>query len=58
KSHPMKYVTTFGYLIRHRLEFGHHFNWEKSEILDREFSLGKRLVSEMLFIKRQKNSLN
>lgn len=58
RNHIRRNTSQPSVITNHRLEFGHDFNWEESEILDRESSLGKRLVSEMLFIKRQKNSLN
>jgi len=41
----------------HRL-LGHDFKWEDTAILDEEPSYKKRLVSEMLHICQQKNSLN
>ena len=41
-----------------RLEFNHDFNWNDVKILDYEPLLNKCLISEMLFIKRQKNDLN
>jgi len=42
----------------HRIEHGHDMNWEEAAILDRESSYIKRTVSEMIYIKRQCNSLN
>ena len=36
----------------------HEFDWDGVEILDEERNLSKRLMSEMLYIKRQKNGLN
>lgn len=44
-------------ISEHRLLY-HEFNWEDVEILDKESYLGKRLISEMIHIKRQKNDLN
>ena len=41
----------------HRL-LDHDFDWENVRILDEEPILGKKLLSEMLFIKRQTNGLN
>jgi len=40
------------------LHFDHDFDWEGVKILDQEPFLSKRLISEMLFIKRQNNGLN
>ena len=42
----------------HRLEYKHDFDWEHTMILDRESSYLKRLVSEMIHIKRHKTALN
>jgi len=42
----------------HRLLLRHEFYWDHVEILDEELYLGKRLVSEMLHIKKQTYSLN
>ena len=45
-------------ISRHRKDFSHKIDWENIEILDRERSYNKRLISEMFFINRQKNGLN
>ena len=42
----------------HRLSHNHDFQWDNVLILDEEPSYRKRLISEMLHIKKQKNSLN
>jgi len=44
-------------ITEYRLNFSHEFNWGNIEILDRERFLTK-LISEMIYIKRQNNSLN
>ena len=36
----------------------HDFDWNNIQILDEESCHNKRLISEMLNIKKQKNSLN
>ncbi|KYM95692.1 hypothetical protein ALC62_13658 [Cyphomyrmex costatus] len=46
------------YTYEHRLKYGHDFQWDNIKILDEEPCYRKRLISEMLHIKRQKNSLN
>ncbi|XP_020295370.1 uncharacterized protein LOC109860580 [Pseudomyrmex gracilis] len=43
---------------KHRNEFGHDFLWNEVEVLDTEHFLQRRLVSEMLNIKMQKNCIN
>ena len=40
------------------LDHDHDFQWDDVQILDEEPSYRKRLISEMLHIKKQKNSLN
>ncbi|XP_071579747.1 uncharacterized protein [Temnothorax nylanderi] len=40
------------------IEFNHNFDWSNAEILDNEPYYYKRLISEMLCIKRQVNGLN
>jgi len=43
---------------KHRLENSHEMDWSGAEILDIESSFTKRIVSEMVNIKRQCNALN
>ncbi|KYN38925.1 hypothetical protein ALC56_06685, partial [Trachymyrmex septentrionalis] len=45
-------------ITEHRLLHDHDFQWDDVQILDEEPSYRKRLILEMLHIKRQKNSLN
>jgi len=46
-------------ITEHRLEFDYEFKWDDVIVLDKEPNLGKRdLISEMVIIKRQENSLN
>ena len=45
-------------ITEHRLECNHEFDWENIEISDNERFLGRRLISEMLHIQLQDNSLN
>ncbi|XP_018308772.1 uncharacterized protein [Mycetomoellerius zeteki] len=42
----------------HRIDQNHNFDWDNVEILDREASFNKRLISEMVHIKRQTHGLN
>jgi len=42
----------------HRLEHNHEMNWEEAVVLDIEPSYTKRIVSEMVHIKRQCYGLN
>ena len=45
-------------ITEHRRQLDHEFKWDEVEILDEEPSYRKRLVSEMINIKKQKNGLN
>ena len=55
----IKYKTSDRSVITdHRIEFGHDFSWDAVEILDNEPIYHKKAISEMLFINRQKNSIN
>jgi len=58
RNHINRNTTTQSVITEHRINFLHEFNWDNVEILDRERFLSKRLISEMIYIKRQKNSLN
>lgn len=42
----------------HRLNLNHEFDWDNVEILDEESKIHKRIVSEMIYIKKQKAGLN
>jgi len=58
KNHIKRATTTHSVITDHRLKDGHEFDWDRVEILDNEHFLSKRLISEMLHIARQNNSLN
>jgi len=45
-------------ISEHIITKNHSFDWDKVKILDHETNYFKRLVSEMIHIKEQKNSLN
>jgi len=45
-------------ITNHRLQFNHDFDWNNPKILDKEKYYYKRLISEMINIKLQKNALN
>jgi len=51
RSSPQPSVIT-----KHRLDFGHDFDWDK--VLDEELNFNRRLISEMIHIKKQKQGLN
>jgi len=40
-------------IFNHRLEYDHNFKWDEIKILNNESSHSKRLISEMVHIKKQ-----
>jgi len=57
RSHILRNTSQKSVITNHRM-LNHEFKWDEIEVLDREPVLNKRLTSEMIFIKRQRNSLN
>jgi len=45
-------------ISNHRLETNHEMNWNDIKIVDNEPSYSKRLISEMIHIKKQSYDLN
>ena len=45
-------------IMNHHIECNHNFDWSNIKILDKELSYKKRLVSEMVHIKKQSLGLN
>nr|XP_022911173.1 uncharacterized protein LOC111422201 [Onthophagus taurus] len=45
-------------LVHHHVLSGHHFNFENSQIVDKESIYSKRLFLEMFYINKEVNSLN
>ncbi|XP_018366339.1 PREDICTED: uncharacterized protein LOC108763331 [Trachymyrmex cornetzi] len=58
KKHINSTTSSKSVITDHRLQCEHDFDWENIEVLDTEGFYNKRLVSEMIHIKRQKNGLN
>jgi len=58
RNHINRNTITQSVIIEHRLNFFHEFDWDSVEILDRERFLTKRLISKMIYIKRQNNNFN
>ena len=58
KNHIKRNNPTKSVITEHRINLQHDFDWDNITILDHEPIYHKRLISEMLYIKRQKNSLN
>ncbi|XP_070169669.1 uncharacterized protein [Polyergus mexicanus] len=57
KNHIRKNTAQHSVITDHRPN-NHEFAWDEVEVLDEERIYGKRLMSEMIFITRQTNSLN
>jgi len=58
RNHIRRNSTQSSVVTDHRLEFDHEFDWNNVEILDEERNYSKRLISEMIHIKRQRQGLN
>jgi len=58
RNHIRRDSTQPSVITNHRLECSHDFDWDGVEVLDEELNLNKRLVSEMIHIKKQKQGLN
>ncbi|KYN42549.1 hypothetical protein ALC56_03008 [Trachymyrmex septentrionalis] len=58
RNHIRHKTSARSVITDHRLSHNHDFQWDNVLILDEEPSYKKRLISEMLHIKKQKNSLN
>jgi len=57
RNHVRKNTNTESVITEHRIKFNHEFDWDKIIILDKRRFLNEQLISEMLHIKRQDNSL-
>lgn len=58
KKQINKTTTNKSVITEYRLNFNHEFKWDEVKILDKEACYNKRLISEMLYIKRQRNGIN
>jgi len=58
RNHIRYKTSAHSVITEHRLLHDHDFQWNNVQILDEEPSYRKRLISEMLHIKKQKNNLN
>jgi len=58
RNHIRRNTTQTSVITDHRLKFSHDFDWENVEILDEEVYFNKRLISEMIHIKKQQRGLN
>jgi hypothetical protein len=58
KQNINKNLNSLSVVSEHRLKTGYNFDWNNTKILDTEINYNKRLISESLHIKRQRNSIN
>lgn len=58
KNHIRRGMSGHSVITDHRISSNHDFDWDNVSVLDNEPWLRKRLISEILHIKRQKNGLN
>jgi len=58
RSHIIRNSSQQSVITDHRLLHKHDFDWDNVQILDEETNYNKRLISEMIFIKKQKFGLN
>jgi len=58
KSHIRRNSTQLSVITDHRQKSGHEFDWDNVKILDVESNYNKRLISEIIYIKKQKHGLN
>ncbi|KAL6417635.1 hypothetical protein ACFW04_012605 [Cataglyphis niger] len=58
RNHIRRNTSSHSVITDHRLQHNHEFKWNDVKILDTEPIYNKRLISKILFIKRQNNSLN
>jgi hypothetical protein len=54
RNHIRRNTIQTSVITEHRLQFSHDFDWNNVEVLDEEVQFNKRLISEMIHIKRQK----
>jgi len=57
RSHIRRNSTQLSVITDHRLKFEHEFDWDNAKVLDKETNFNKRLISEMIYIKKQKQGL-
>ncbi|KYN15231.1 hypothetical protein ALC57_12529, partial [Trachymyrmex cornetzi] len=58
RNHINWNTTQHSVITEHRISHQHEFDWENIKIIDKERVLNKRLISEMIHIKKQRQSLN
>jgi len=58
RNHIKRNSSQISVITNHRKNFNHDFDWNNVRVLDEETNYKKRLISEMIHIKKQKCGLN
>jgi len=58
RNHINRNSNQLSVITNHRQNFNHDFDWNNVKVLDEETNYKKRLISEMIHIKKQKHGLN
>ncbi|KYN24384.1 hypothetical protein ALC57_04021 [Trachymyrmex cornetzi] len=58
KNHINRNTSQTSVITEHKLQTSHDFDWDNIKILNKENNWNKRLLSEMIYIKKQKHGLN
>jgi len=58
QSHIRRNTNQNSVITEHRLKFSYDFVWNNVEILDEKIHFNKRIISEMVYIKKQSFGLN
>jgi len=58
RGHTRRNSIQHSVITDHRLKSKYEFDWDNAKVLDEEMNYNKRLISEMIFIKKQKHDLN
>jgi len=58
RNHIKRNSSQISVITNHRIDLNHEFEWNNVRVLDEETNYKKRLISEMIHIKRQKCGLN
>jgi len=58
RNHVRRNITQNSVITDNRSNFRHELDWDNVKILDEEMNYNKRLISEMIFIIKQKHGLN
>jgi len=58
RNHIRRDTAQISVIMDHRLQSNHEFDWDDVRVLDEEINYKKRLISEIIHIKKQKHGLN